>query len=241
MEFNELVSPTLTELFVKDIQTKILSNQIKAGERLPTARDMAKKMKVSIAVINGGLSVLERQGFLEIVPRKGAFVADYRNEGTLETINAIIDYNGGQFDPDMMDSVFRVRRRFESDIAGLCAQNRTDEDLEALRKLIKNIENSKDVQIRSENGYAFYHRMAMASGNNIYPLLVHGFRNIYISIATVYCTIADEVGKSTFPKLRELLIAIERKDVEAAEKCDLEIIQLGQEILSERFSPGEEY
>ena len=65
------------------------------GEKLPAERELCRQMGVSRAVVNGGITELARQGFLEVRPRQGAYVADYRRDGSMETLMAIMDYNGG--------------------------------------------------------------------------------------------------------------------------------------------------
>ena len=94
MEFTKLNSPTLKELFIKELETMILSGKLPIGSKLPSEREIAKSMQVSRAVVNSGISELSRKGFLNIKPRVGTFVADYRRNGTMETLISIMQYNG---------------------------------------------------------------------------------------------------------------------------------------------------
>lgn len=41
---------------------------------------------------------LERKGFVEVVPRKGVYIADYLRTGTIETFFALLRFNGGKLD-----------------------------------------------------------------------------------------------------------------------------------------------
>ena len=50
-------------------------------------------MGVSRPVISAGLVELEKLGFVEIVPRQGVYVSDYRRKGTVETLVAIMPYS----------------------------------------------------------------------------------------------------------------------------------------------------
>ncbi len=77
MQFNEIVAPTMKELFTKEIIKLILTGQLSPGDKLLTEREMASQMKVSRTIINLGMTELASMGFIEIVPRKGAYVADY--------------------------------------------------------------------------------------------------------------------------------------------------------------------
>ena len=94
MEFKKLNAPSLKELFVNELQNMILSGKLEIGSKLPPERELAESMKVSRAVINSGIAELEKKGFLVVRPRIGTFVADYRRDGSLDTLVAIMNYNG---------------------------------------------------------------------------------------------------------------------------------------------------
>lgn len=87
MEFAKLSAPSLKDLFVQQLQGMILSDELPMGTQLPPERELAQQMQVSRAVVNGGLAELAQQGFLEVRPRQGTFVADYRRKGNLSTLN----------------------------------------------------------------------------------------------------------------------------------------------------------
>ncbi|MDU3351746.1 MAG: GntR family transcriptional regulator, partial [Clostridium sp.] len=44
MEFSKLNSPTLKDLFIKELETMILSGKLQIGEKLPSERELAKSM-----------------------------------------------------------------------------------------------------------------------------------------------------------------------------------------------------
>ena len=91
MEFEKLSAPSLKDLFVKQIQGMILSGELAEGAMLPPERELARQMQVSRAVVNGGLAELAAQGFVEIRPRQGTCVANYRRNGNLSTLIAIME------------------------------------------------------------------------------------------------------------------------------------------------------
>ena len=65
MEFSKITAPSLKDLFVQQIEEKILSGELPVGSKMPPEREMAEQMKVSRAVVNGGINELRRKGFLE--------------------------------------------------------------------------------------------------------------------------------------------------------------------------------
>ena len=90
MGFNKITALSLTDLFVQQIENMILSGELAVGEQLPPARELSLKMVVSRPVISAGLVELEKLGFVEIRPRQGVYVCDYRRKGTMETLVAIM-------------------------------------------------------------------------------------------------------------------------------------------------------
>lgn len=90
MGFHKITALSMTDLFVEQIENMILSGELAVGEQLPPARELSLKMGVSRTVISAGLVELEKLGFVEIKPRQGVFVCDYRRKGSVETLIAIM-------------------------------------------------------------------------------------------------------------------------------------------------------
>ena len=78
MAFEKISNISLTDLFVAQIEGKILSGELSVGDKLPSARELTTLIGVSRPVISAGLIELEKMGFVEIKPRQGAYVCDYR-------------------------------------------------------------------------------------------------------------------------------------------------------------------
>jgi DNA-binding FadR family transcriptional regulator len=236
---SHLASPSLKELFIKEITNGILSGKLKIGERLSNERTWAKKMGVSRAVINGGMAELARWGFVEIAPRKGAFVADYKMRGKIETLEAVLKYSGGHFDPFTMDSIYEVRTCIERHITELAAKRRTREDIVKLRKQIELLSGLDDLEDLSAATHEFYHLLSVASGNIIYPLNIEAYKVIYIPLMiAVYKRVPKEERIARFNRLVDL---IEQKDVVRAIDCITEIINSGRQVLSEHYKPGQDF
>ena len=66
MQFQKISTPSLKDLFVKELENKILSGELKVGDKLPSERELASSMQVSRAVVNAGIAELEQKGFLSL-------------------------------------------------------------------------------------------------------------------------------------------------------------------------------
>ncbi|MDR1068704.1 MAG: GntR family transcriptional regulator [Clostridiales Family XIII bacterium] len=176
MEFQKLTSPSLRELFVRQLVDMILSGNLAVGEQLPPERELAETMQVSRAVVNGGIAELARKGFLLVKPRVGAFVADYRYNGTIETFTAIMNYNGGRFRDAEIRSILELRVALDILAVQLQIPRVTDAEVEVLREKTEGIRAAKSDAEAAECAFAFQHELAIQSENTLLPLIFSSFK-----------------------------------------------------------------
>lgn len=62
------------EQIVNQIKKQILTNNLSAGESLPSMRLLAKELKVSVITTKRAYEELEKEGFIESYTGKGSFV-----------------------------------------------------------------------------------------------------------------------------------------------------------------------
>lgn len=159
MEFAKLSAPSLKDLFVQQLQGMILSDELPMGTQLPPERELAQQMQVSRAVVNGGLAELAQQGFLEVRPRQGTFVADYRRKGNLSTLIAIMEYQGGVLGKDEIRSILEVRRALEHLAAQRAIRYASDEALARLGDIVARIAAAQNNAQAAEAAFAFQHEL----------------------------------------------------------------------------------
>ena len=177
MQFGEIVAPTIKELFIQRIEGMILSGTLKPGDSLPTERELADEMKISKTVVHEGIRELSRLGFLDVISRKGVTVADYAQNGNLDTLMAIMRYNSGRLDPKTMQSLLDVRGFLECPALEELAAHHTAADLEMLEKLLKDAAAvpADDVPGLAYALFRFHRTIIFLSGNTIAPLILNAF------------------------------------------------------------------
>ena len=185
MGFTKITNVSLTERFVQQIENMILSGELAVGEKLPSARDLCIKMGISRPVVSAGLIELEKLGFVEVLPRKGAFVCDYRRKGTVETLLAIMRYNGGAMRRNEVVSLLQVRQSLEILCMEQVILHASDRELEAFSPFLDRISRADDPVKTAEAVFAFHHELAVLSGNMLLPLLYHSFRTESLYLWTI--------------------------------------------------------
>lgn len=63
------------EQIKEQIKNKIVSNELKSGDLLPSIRSLAKGLRISVITTKSAYEELEREGYVETVPGKGTYVA----------------------------------------------------------------------------------------------------------------------------------------------------------------------
>ncbi|MGN0291603.1 MAG: FadR/GntR family transcriptional regulator [Lachnospiraceae bacterium] len=177
MKFGEIVAPTIKELFMQKIEGMILSGELKPGDSLPTERELSDEMKISKTVIHEGIRELSRLGFLDVVSRKGVTVADYAQNGNLDTLMAIMKYNSGRLDKKTMRSLLDIRIYLECPALEALGKNHTEEDLKVLEKLLEDAKTAskEDIHTLSHALFYFHRTLVFLSGNTLTPLIMNAF------------------------------------------------------------------
>lgn len=183
MEFEKLISPSLKELFISNIEAKILSGELPVGQQLPPERQLAQSMGVSRAVVNSGIVELENRGFLDVRPRVGTFVTDYRRAGTMETLKSIMTYNRGRLRNEEIRSILEVRDALDKLAVADIIPHVTELDIMLLLEKVEAIRQARDNRQAAEAAFAFQHELAMLSGNTLLPLI---FRSFYSSVLVLW-------------------------------------------------------
>lgn len=183
---------SLKDEFIERFESLILSGRFSPGERVPSERELGAMFGVSRPVVHEGLRALESRGLVTIESRKGVRVNDYRREGSIEMLLSILNYSGGRLSPELFDGVLEMRLLFETETARLAALRRDAAQLAAIMDIVDRERamaasgTGYQAHAVSAIDYEFHLSVAIASGNQIYPLLMNSFRRIYKSILDLF-------------------------------------------------------
>ena len=218
MKFQKIQSLSIKELFISQLEEMILSGELTPGEKLPTEREIADEMNISKTIVHEGIRELSRIGFLDVVSRKGVYVADYTSTGNLDTLFAIIHYRGGMPDKKMINSLLDARLYLECPAIDILAKNHSAKDIQQLELMQ---ENAKKAFTKSSESFAntlFVYRRTLArlSGNCITPLVMNAFFTASISAWIDYCEFTGR--ESIYENMVKTTECISKGDAETAKE-----------------------
>ena len=91
---NSVDTPLYEQVKVQ-IKNKIVANELKAGELLPSIRSLAKDLRISVITTKNAYDELEKEGYVETIPGKGTYVANKNTElikeEQLQKVEGLID------------------------------------------------------------------------------------------------------------------------------------------------------
>lgn len=89
---NKSGAPIYDQIYTQ-IKKQIISGELSQDEALPSIRNLAKDLRISVVTTKRAYDELEREGFIYTLPAKGCFVAP-KNVELLreETLKKIEDY-----------------------------------------------------------------------------------------------------------------------------------------------------
>lgn len=216
MAFDKIKAPTVRESFVRELENKIISGELKIGDKLPPAKDLCNLMGVSLTVVNAGMSELVRKGFVETIPRRGSYVADFKHRGNTDTFISIMRYNGGTLTENELRSFIETRMALDFFVVKMVAERATDEEIKSLFPLIEQMKAEQDTRALCTLVTQFYHKLTLISGNSFMALLYHSTSEPQSSVYNLYFEKNGTASTiATCEKLVQLCLA---RDADTAQK-----------------------
>lgn len=234
-----LRTDSLKDVFVVRFEELILSGNFKIGQKLPSERELAFQLGVSRPVVHEGLLELASRGLISLKPRSGATVNDYRKEGSITLLSSLIQYQKGNLEPELLESLLQMRLMLEPPFARFAAENRTAEQLRELHAIIEKeaFTDSWNVQRITDLDFEFHLLIAVASGNTVYPLLLNSFRQVYTNLSGQFFK-DRQVTATVHQYHRVMLAAIDAGNGRKAAVVMKEILHHGEKNLRNIINQG---
>ena len=235
--FGKISAPSLKEICVQEILTKILSGELKPNDRLPPERELAEAMGISRSSVNHGIMELEAMGFLSITPRRGTVVNDYRAHPTPQSLAAVMRYSSAQMEESLFSDLMATRLLIEVESARLACTHIYDTTLAKMRNLVDAL--AQEPEDPTEILYRFHYLLTAASGNSVYSMIYRGFESVLCTLIRQHYSMRGEDIKESAQLHGQLLDAIIRKDEQAAQELARRILTQGITALQERYTECE--
>ena len=190
----ERASDAIYKILLDCISTRVFQ----PGERLDM-KDLARKFDVSPTPIKDALNRLTAQGFIEIRPRKGTYVADLSMEDVVET--------------------FEIREALECLAAEKLVDRVTQDGVEKFRQLIaeleKAVKDERDRFVHEQKNEAFHNLIVDLAGNKKLKEMYRGLKAHIKMVRVHYLSRnnwVDRIEGEERAEHRRIFKAIEARD-----------------------------
>ncbi|MEQ9449243.1 MAG: FadR/GntR family transcriptional regulator [Rhodospirillaceae bacterium] len=167
----------LTQETTAALRTKIATGPMKAGDRLPTEKELEAEFGVSRTVIREAVAVLKADGLVE--PRRGAGIFVLDPDGTRNKTMPSFQPDGVHGTLDLLE----LRMAVEIEAAGLAATRRSLSQDARIRENLSQFERAVETGASAVDVDAAFH-IAIAQGTN----------------NEVFTTFLKSLGKAAIPR-----------------------------------------
>ena len=212
----------LREIVFETLREAIINGTLKPGERLMEVQ-LVEDKGVSRTPVREAIRKLELDGFVLMVPRKGAYVAGISTKEIAD--------------------VFEVRAALESLAAGLAAERITDEELGDLQRLMVGVNISSeagDLERVVQSDTDFHDLIFKASRNNRLVQIINKLREQIQRFRSTSLSYPGRI-KETIEEHKKLLGAISDRDIELARNVAREHIENAENSMLEALRGHPEF
>ena len=185
-----------------------------AGTRLPSERELSKRLRVSRPSLREALRTLELMGVVDTRHGSGTHVADSGTDVLKKPLEFLL-----HLDRPSIAELHETRTLLEIHLAGRAAERRTDEDLKALdaalKEMKKRLPKPSDV---TGPDLRFHQAIAAASHNRLLERLMNCLREAIEAMMNVAWPGQPDMNASYDLHVR-VATAIRKRDIEGAREA----------------------
>ena len=167
------------EQVVVQIEQRIVSGELRSGDRLPTERELAEQFHVSRTAVREALKTLAQKGLVDMRPGRGTIVIDAASEALQHSLGLVMKLKLGEVGGS--ESLVEVREILEVEIAGLAAARAGTPEIEAMQAAVARMDEhllDADDFIAADN--RFHEALAQATQNPLILILVNSIVHLLV-------------------------------------------------------------
>lgn len=202
--------PRLSDKVADQMLETILTRKLRAGDRLPSERELGEQFGVSRTVVREAVRALVAKGVIEVRSGSGLRVTAVDAAAVSESMSLYL--RGGSID---FAKVHEVRTLLEIHLAGVAAHEASDGDLHELRAIHDRMRAElDDVEAAARHDLEFHRLIATATQNDVYLLLLDSIGTALIDIRRE--NLGSGASTTTLDQHEAILEFLEARDPEGA-------------------------
>lgn len=204
---------TTVDMVVKLLTERINNGEYSPGSRLPSERKLQEAFGIGRLALREALSRLNALGIIETTHGKGTYVL---NRIQSRTIKNILIPHFALSDSTRLQELVDARTMIESEIAGLAARQRTQEDIRRLEMILdQEVDDSTPPELVAYLDLQFHQELALIIDNHFLVLMHEAITSHIRTFLNAFVKNKNN-PKEVLQAHRPILEAIKRGDTEDA-------------------------
>ena len=192
------------------LANRISGEEFRAGELLPSERQLAEEYGLSRSMVREALRMLAERRLIEIVPGRGSFVREATVADAVERLIEIFDHS--RVTPRYL---IEARGMIETTAAALAAERANNEEIEAIDRARKNCNIAESVVERVRWDLTFHLAIVRAARNPLIEPMFHSIQPYIVEL--LFRSLTDAAVTEQGLAFHERIVnAIVRRDANAA-------------------------
>ncbi len=217
------------------LRNEILRGQYRAGERLPSERDLAERFGVNRGCIREALKTLEQLGLADI--RQGGARVVPLHDASLDIVGPLLELDELP-DPELVKQLLEVAEPLMATATRGAIQNGSEQHRERVRDLLGEISATPNEADYQEVVHELFELLVEASGNLVMRLIFGGLRLQFMGRLEAAVAHVPPPLDLLVPAASELLRAVERRDPIAASKTMSGFMRVRREHILKTLEEG---
>lgn len=199
----------------------VAQERLQPGERLPTERILAERLKVSRNTVREALTRWEGLGLVERRQGSGTYL---KAEVSPDMLHVPLTLAGGNDFHGLMQTL-EIRRALEAEAAALCAARATGDDIAAIADRLETMERvfRETEGAQSDADWEFHQGIYRASGNTLFEQIIAAMLGSFHRFWEHPLGVRD-FGHASFPYHRTMFERIAAHDAAGARAEALKLI-----------------
>ncbi|MGJ8686022.1 MAG: FadR/GntR family transcriptional regulator [Spongiibacteraceae bacterium] len=190
--FTAVSKQSLSDAVFDQLRSRILSDDLHAGEELPSERVLCELLNVHRGAVREAIKRLQQSGLVAVRHGGATQVLDYRQEAGPDLLSSLLVSASGDVEVDVARGVVRMRQVLSPEIAADAASQRDPLAAHALADICQQMGASKETAALQLHALAFWDLLVDASNNIAYRLAMNSLRKTYAHIGAILLPVMEK-------------------------------------------------
>lgn len=177
--FQEVNRRSVSDEVYDQLCSRIVSQELKAGEELPSERLLSEMLGVSRNAVREAIKRLQQARLVDVKHGGLTTVLDYRAEAGAELLPSLLFDQHSNIQVDVARSIVRMRQVLSPEIAADAARQHKTDIADRLDAVVEEMRANEDAAEVQRLAFYFWEILVEGSGNIAYRLAFNSLRKTY--------------------------------------------------------------